>query len=142
MVSARSELRALLDSRSDAIGMKDIDRLMPLYSPGIVYFDAVPPLQYAGSSALRGRFSDWFDRWEGPIGQEIPDPQIAADGDIAAAFMLIRTSGTLKNGREVGYWVRASNSFRRSDQGWLITHEHVSLPIDFPSGTAAMNLVP
>jgi ketosteroid isomerase-like protein len=38
-----SEIRTLIESRSEAIRMKDIDRLMSLYSPGIVYFDAVPP---------------------------------------------------------------------------------------------------
>jgi ketosteroid isomerase-like protein len=41
MVSTESEVRALLDRRSDAMRMKDIDRLMPLYSPDIVYFDLV-----------------------------------------------------------------------------------------------------
>ena len=56
--------------------------------------------------------------------------------------MLIRASGTLKNGREVGYWVRATDCCRRSHHGWLITHEHVSLPVDIANGKAVMNLVP
>ena len=142
MADAQSEVRALLDSRSDAMRTKDIDRLMSLYSPDIVYFDLVPPLRYAGSTALRGRFLDWFQRWESAIGQEIGDVDISASGDLAAAYMLIRASGTLKTGREVGYWVRVTNSFRRSREGWLITHEHVSLPVELPSGSAAMDLVP
>jgi ketosteroid isomerase-like protein len=142
MVSAQSEVRALLDTRSDAIQMKDIERLVSLYSPDIVYFDVVPPLRYAGAAALRGRFLQWFDRWKSSIGQEIRDVNISASEDTAAAYMLIRTSGTLKNGHEVGYWVRATNCFQRSDHRWLIAHEHVSLPVDFPSGSAAMDLVP
>jgi ketosteroid isomerase-like protein len=56
--------------------------------------------------------------------------------------MLIRASSTLKGGREVDYWVRATNGCRRSDDGWVITHEHVSLPVDVASGRAAMDLVP
>ncbi len=67
---------------------------------------------------------------------------ILASGDVAAAHMLIRTSGTLKNGREVGYWVRATDSLQRSNERWLITHEHISLPIDMRSGSAVMDLVP
>jgi ketosteroid isomerase-like protein len=125
--------------------VKDIDRLMSLYSPDIVYFDLVPPLQYAGAAALRGRFSDWFGRWESAIGQELRDLNISASGDVAAAHMLIRASGTLKTGREVGYWVRVTNTFQRSQRfndRWLITHEHVSLPVDMATGSAAMNLVP
>ncbi len=137
-----TEISALLDDRSEAIRSKDLERLMSFYSDGIVYFDLVPPLLYAGSDALRGRFADWFGRWAGPIGQEIGDPHVEAGGDVAAVHMLIRTSGTLTAGREVGYWVRATDTLRRESGTWLITHEHVSLPVEFPAGTAAMDLVP
>jgi ketosteroid isomerase-like protein len=142
MASTQSEVRALLDRRSEAIRMKDLDRLISVYSPDIVYFDLVPPLQYAGSAALRDRFSQWFDGWQGSIGQEIRDLTIVAGGDVAAASMLIRASGTRTNGREVGYWVRATDCCQRSNHGWVITHEHISLPVDFASGSAVMDLVP
>ncbi len=142
MPSIQSEVSALLDSRSEAMRLKDIDRLMALYTPDVVYFDLVPPLQYAGSAALRSRFSDWFGKWESAIGMEIRDLTILPSADVAAAFMLLRASGTLKTGRDVGYWVRTTNAFRRSNDRWLITHEHVSLPVDIGSGSAVMNLVP
>ncbi|MDT3684549.1 MAG: nuclear transport factor 2 family protein [Pseudorhodoplanes sp.] len=142
MASTQSEVRALFDSRSEAIRTKDIDRLMALYSPDIVYFDVVPPLRYAGSAALRDRFLHWFEGWTSAIGMETRDLDILASGDVAAAHMLLRASGTRTNGREVGYWVRTSNGCRRSDHGWLITHEHVSLPVEFESGRVVMDLVP
>ncbi|HSS96238.1 MAG TPA: nuclear transport factor 2 family protein, partial [Terriglobales bacterium] len=65
-----------------------------------------------------------------------------ASGDVAAAYMLHRTSGILKDGREVGFWVRATLGCQRLNQRWLITHEHISLPVVPGSWTAAMNLVP
>lgn len=142
MVSTQTEIEALLDSRSEAIRAKDIDRLMSLYSPDIVYFDVVPPLQYTGSAALRDRFSHWFERWTSAIGQEIRDLKVVADGDVAAASMLIRASGSLTTGRDVDYWLRASNSCRRSDDRWLFTHEHVSLPVDVASGRVVVDLQP
>jgi ketosteroid isomerase-like protein len=142
MASTQSEVSALLDSRSEAIRVKDIDRLMSFYSPDIVYFDLVPGLQYIGSAALRPRFLQWFDGYNGSIRQEIRDLNILASGDIAVAYMLIRAGGTLKNGHEVGFWVRATSCCQRSNHRWLITHEHVSLPVDFESGSAAMDLVP
>jgi ketosteroid isomerase-like protein len=142
MASTQSEVRVLLDSRSEAIGAKDIDRLMSLYSPDVVYFDLVPPLRYTGAAVLRTRFLDWFSRWKSAIGQELRDVHILASGDIAAAHMLIRAGGTLKDGHKVGYWVRVSNFFQRSNRRWLITHEHVSLPVDLKSGRAVMDLVP
>ena len=142
MASTESEVKALLDSQFEAMRMKDIDQLMSLYSANIVYFDLVPPLQYVGSAALRQRFLEWFDAWKTSIGMEIRDLTIVAGGDIAAAHMLLRASGTLKNGHEVGYWVRASDCYRLSNDGWLITHEDVSLPVDMASRGAAIDLTP
>jgi ketosteroid isomerase-like protein len=144
MTSTQSEIRALLDGRGAAVGEKDIDRLMSFYAPDIVYFDIVPGLQYVGSNALRPRFLEWFDNFEGAIRQEIRDRDlhIQASGDIAVAYMLIRAGGTLKDGPEIGYWVRVTSCFQRSDRQWLTTHEHVSVPIEIRSGSAAMDLEP
>ncbi len=138
----QSEVGVLFDNRSEAIRAKDIDQLMSLYSPDIVYFDLVPPLHYVGADALRQRFLDWFDSFEGPIGQEISDLNVMESGDAAFAHMLIRAGGTLKNGQEVGFWVRATDGCRRSDDEWLIAHEHISLPVDPMSRSAVMDLVP
>ena len=38
---------------------------MALYSPGIVYYDAVPPLQFTGSADVRRNFIRWFDEYDG-----------------------------------------------------------------------------
>jgi ketosteroid isomerase-like protein len=142
MPPIQSEIEALLDRWSDAIRRKTIDPLMSLYSPDIVYFDVIPPLRYSGATALRNDFLRWFDIWEGPVGVEIRDRRILASEDVAVAHMLHRTSGTLKDGREVAYWVRATVCCQRSNHRWFIAHEHVSLPIDFKSGSAVMDLVP
>jgi uncharacterized protein (TIGR02246 family) len=140
--STQSEVRALFQSWAEAARNKDIDRLMSVYSPDIVYFDVVAPLQYTGSAAVRRNFLRWFDGYTSSIGMEIRDLRILESGNIAAAYMLVRASGTLKDGREVGYWVRATVCCQRSDQRWLITHEHISLPMDVESGRAVMDLVP
>jgi ketosteroid isomerase-like protein len=142
MASTEPEVRALLDDQSEAMRTKDIDRLMSLYSSDIVYFDTVPPLQFVGSAALRRRFLQWFDSWKTSIGMERRDLRIVASGDIAVAHWLSRASGTLKTGDEVGSWVRATSCCQRSNHRWLISHEHVSWPVDPASGRAARDLVP
>jgi ketosteroid isomerase-like protein len=115
---------------------------MSLYAPRIIYFHLVPPLRYVGAAALRSRFSHWFEGWKSPIGMEMHDLNIWVSGDVAGASMLLRASGTRMDGREVGYWVRTSNCCQRSNGKWLMIHEHVSLPVDFASGSAVMDLVP
>jgi ketosteroid isomerase-like protein len=140
--STQSDVKAVLDKWSQAIEAKDIDRLMSLYSPDITYFDLVPPLQYVGAAALRARFLDWFGRWKGGIGQEVRDLKILASGDLATAHLFVRASGTLKDGREVGYWVRATVSCQRRHDRWWIAHEHISLPVDMKTGKGVMDLMP
>jgi ketosteroid isomerase-like protein len=130
MASKESEVRALLDSRVDACQAKDIDRLMSLYSSDIVYYDVVPPLQFAGPDEVRRNFSRWFDEYAGPIDLETHDLAIATSGDVAFAHMLHLDTGTLKNGLERSIWVRSTVCCRRSGGTWLITHEHISLPLD------------
>jgi ketosteroid isomerase-like protein len=78
----------------------------------------------------------------GPIALETRDLNISASEEMAFAHFLSKTSGTLKNGREIGSWVRATSCCRRGSEGWLITHEHISLPVDPVSGNAAMDLAP
>jgi ketosteroid isomerase-like protein len=142
MDRTHADLQALFEIRAEEIRAKDIAGLMALYAPDIVYFDLVPPLRYVGAAALRERFKDWFAKWKSSIGQETRELNISVDANLAAAFMLLRTSGTLSDGRRVGYWVRVSNSCRRAEGRWLITHEHVSLPVDMKSANAVMDLVP
>jgi ketosteroid isomerase-like protein len=142
MDSTHSEISALLDSQSDAMSTKDIDRLMALYSSDVVYFDTVPPLHFAGSAALRGRFLQWFDGWRGLFRVEIRDVHVLASGDIAVAYRFSRARGTLTNGQEAGSWVRATSCCQRSNHGWVITHEHVSWPVDVKSGSVVMDLIP
>jgi ketosteroid isomerase-like protein len=142
MTTTQSQVGMLFDNRSEAIWAKDIERLMSLYSPDVVYFDLVPPLQYVGADALRERFREWFESFEGPIGQEISELNVVESGDVAIAHMLIKAGGKRRNGPEVSFWVRTTDGCRRSNGEWLITHEHVSLPVDPMSRSAAMDLAP
>ena len=131
---ALSAVRALLDRRVEACRGKDNNRLMSLYSADSIYFDVVPPLLFAGSAAIRGNFLRWFDEYEGPIGLDTHDLHISARGHVAFAHMLHLDSGTRKNGRQTKIWVRSTVCCQRSNDNWLITHEHISLPIDPKSG--------
>ena len=58
MTTPEPELRALFQARASAMGARDIERVMALYAPDVIYFDLVPPLRYSGSDALRRRFLD------------------------------------------------------------------------------------
>ncbi|WP_043630820.1 YybH family protein [Nonomuraea candida] len=130
MTSNESEIRTVLDSRARACEAKDVDRLMSLYSPDIVYYDVVPPLQFAGTEAVRRNFVRWFDGYDGPISLETHDLSIVTSGDTAFVHMLHLDSGKRRNGQQASIWVRSTVCLRRSNGSWAITHEHISIPFD------------
>ncbi|MBF6341245.1 nuclear transport factor 2 family protein [Nocardia abscessus] len=130
MTSNEQEIREFLESRTDAQRSKDIDRLMSFYSPDIVYYDAVAPLRFTGTDEVRRNFVRWFDGYNGPIGLETHDLTIVTSDDVAFANMLHLDSGKHKGGIELSIWVRETVCLRRSNAEWLITHEHISLPIN------------
>jgi ketosteroid isomerase-like protein len=142
MPSTESDVTALLDRQSEAMGRKDIDRVMALYSADVVYFDVVPPLRFDGSAELRSRFLQWFESYRSGIHLERRDLHMVVSGDLAVAYWLSRSSGTLTDGRHVGSWVRATSCCRQSEGVWRIVHEHISLPVDVDSGNAVRDLVP
>jgi ketosteroid isomerase-like protein len=122
MASTQSEISALLDSRSEAVRIKDIDRLMSFYSPDIVLFDVVPGLQYTGSAALRPRVLEWFDGFRS-FDQEVRDLNILASADIAVAYVLVRAGVTLKLGArsDIGYGQPVAANGQITG-GWLRTN--------------------
>ncbi len=130
MTSTQTELQALLDSRVEACRAKDIDRLMSLYSPNIIYFDCIPPLHFTGSDAVRRNFLRWFNEYEGEIGLETRDLNIAMERGcrvLHICFTWTKETPTWRTGLSFGYVLPFAAQW--SNNKWLITHEHISLPI-------------
>jgi ketosteroid isomerase-like protein len=73
---------------------------------------------------------------------ETRDFNISASGNIAVAHWLSRVGGTLRNGHEAAFWVRATSCCQRSNHRWLVTHEHISLPVDVMSGSSHVRTHP
>jgi uncharacterized protein (TIGR02246 family) len=143
------EVGALLDERVEACRAKDIDRLMALYSPDVVYFDVVPPLHFTGTDPVRRNFQRWFDEYEGPIGLTTVDQHIAVCGDVAVAHMIHHDTGPLdersathERVEDRSLWLRSTVCLRRTEHGWRITHEHISLPVDLRTMQAVLDLTP
>ena len=136
------EIGTLVEKRSAAIHARDIDRLMSLYVPDVVSYDLVPPLVYAGRRALRTIFEQWLGGFVTAPEMELTDLAVAVGGGIGYAHWLNRTSGILRNGETVDYWARATICCREVNRQWLISHEHLSVPVDVMTEAAAMDLTP
>ncbi len=138
-----ASIRQLIDKLAAAIRAMDFGGLKACFTPDMVSFDvAGPPLQTVGADAKLGNWEIAFTTFQPPLGYEIRDLSITVGGDVAFGHSFNRLSGTLENGESIGPWVRYTACFRKVGGNWFIAHDHVSVPGDFGTGRALLNLVP
>jgi ketosteroid isomerase-like protein len=138
-----ADIRRRTDQLAGAIRAADLEAVMSFYTSDVVSFDLEPPLQHLGAEAKRRNWERVFAAYEHPLGYEIRDLTVTVGDDVAFAHSLNRLSGTLKSGTTTaGFWVRATTCFRKLDGQWFIAHDHVSVPLDLPTGAGLLNLRP
>ncbi len=138
------EIRALLDRWAKAFEARDIDLIMSNYASGdaVVAYDIAPPLQYKGKEAYRKDYQEFLAQYDGPIHVEYRDMRVLSSGDVGFVHALERFTGKLKGGQPSDMWLRYTGGLRKIDGRWLIVHDHVSVPTDFESGKALLDLKP
>lgn len=135
-------IRQLMDDWANAVRSKDVDAVMSNFTPDVLSFDVVNPLQYRGIDAARARGQEWIGSFKGPIGYEVRDLAITTGGDVAFCHSLNQVSATKKDGGKLKMWWRATVCLRKIDGKWKITHQHNSVPFDPQSGKASIDLKP
>lgn len=125
-----------------AFEARDLNGIMAIYAPDVIAYDLVPPLQFNGADAYRKDYVDFLAQFKGPIRVTDPWIHIEQSGSVAFAFGLERLRGTLTDGTAVDMWIRFTDGWKRENGRWLITHEHVSVPVDLKSGKARLDLTP
>ena len=132
-------IRQLIDKMAEAIRATDFDGLKACFAPDMVSFDvAGPPLQTVGADAKMKNWKMAFTVFQRPLGYEIRDLTITVGGDVAFGHGFNRLSG----GDMIGPWVRYTAGFQQIDGNWFIAHDQVSVPVDYGSGRALLNLEP
>jgi PhnB protein len=121
-----AQIRTLIDAWAEAIRKKDAGGVVRHHAPGFVHFSLAPPLK--STPADTKDLEAWFDTWQGPIGYEFHDLNIAAGDATAFSYSLVRLSGTKVDGAANDVWFRHTFGFRRIGGAWKIVHEHESVP--------------
>ena len=96
--SSIAEIHQWMDDFQRAFQARDTKAVMALYTPDILAYDIIPPLQYNGSDAYGKDFETYFAGYKGPLTLEYRDCHISADGNLALVACLERVTGTLTNG--------------------------------------------
>jgi ketosteroid isomerase-like protein len=139
---SETEIRRQIDRIIEGLHAKDLKKLRQVYSPEVVSFDVEPPLQHLGQRAKLANWEKAFAFFE-TLTYEVRDLALTVGDDMAFGHAFARLSGTPKHGPAVGgTWVRVTYCFRLIDGDWLIAHDHVSVPLDMPSGRGVTDLEP
>ncbi|MGW7694909.1 YybH family protein [Streptomyces asiaticus] len=107
----------LLETRTRAFGRRDAATAAAGYDDDLVLCDAVGPFVRRGEDPA-GRLERWMASYRTGIGHEIRDPEITTGADLAFRHFPVRISGTMRDGTEVGIWVRATSCLRRQRTQW------------------------
>ncbi|GGO11180.1 nuclear transport factor 2 family protein [Microbispora bryophytorum] len=137
-----AEIRQQIGNVAEGIRAKDLDGLRRLYATDVVSFDVEPPLQHVGIDAKLKNWVNAFAFFQ-DLDYEVRDLTLTVGDTVAFGHFFGRLSGTLKNGTATsGMWVRGTVCFRKTDGGWLIAHDQVSVPLDISSGKGVTDLEP
>lgn len=124
-----SPIHAVVAAWGDAFCRKDTPRLMALYAPDAVIYDAIPPFA-SHVDGLRAKVADCLRYFPDDFAVETREVQVEASGDLASAHFIWHFT-KLPPGHPAGrHWLRSSLVLRRTAEGWRIIHDHCSAPFD------------
>ena len=135
-----TEIRERLNAWTRALHAKDLKALMALYAPDVITFDLMPPHQVPDAEHYRNNFERWFEAMPGPIEYEMHALHITQSGDAAFCHCLGHVQGTRANEERADYWVRVTVGFQKRNGEWLMTHDHISMPLDMETRKAVSDL--
>jgi ketosteroid isomerase-like protein len=136
------DIRQRIDTLVASVQAGDLDGLKTMFAPNLVSFDIEPPLRHLGAEKKWQNWVNVFAAYQEPPSYEVRDLTVLVSGDLAVVYSLNHISGTLRSGAPTDYWVRWTACFRKLDGAWLIVHDQVSVPVDFPTGKALLDLEP
>ena len=139
---AEQAIRRLHDEWFDASAAKDLDRSMAPIASSIVSYEHSIPLQFDDIAQIREECQRGFELAGDDFRWTVPKLKVVVDGDLAVTWGLNRMANRLPDGREEVTWSRGTRVFQRSADRWLMTHQHVSFPVDPTTGLAATELTP
>ncbi|RKN83533.1 YybH family protein [Ulvibacterium marinum] len=144
-VESDEEKKIILEKREQwrqTFESKSVDDIMEYYASDILSYDLMAPIQFEGESMWRDNWVSFFNTFKGSIQLTFEDLTVFQSGDLATIRGLTRLQGETATGQNIDMWTRETNVMRKINGEWLIVHDHVSVPMDFVTGKALIDLKP
>jgi uncharacterized protein (TIGR02246 family) len=140
----QADIKALEQRYVTAVKAKDIKAIMACYVPdeSLMVFDVMPPRQYVGAKAYQKDWEELFAAYPGPGEIEMSDLSVMTEGTLGYGHNIQHMTLTDKEGKKMTVILRLSNGYRKLKGKWLISHEHVSVPVDLATGKADLTSKP
>jgi ketosteroid isomerase-like protein len=139
---AEVDIRERIDTLLGAIRTGDLDAVKTIFAPNIVSFDIQPPLRHLGAETKVANWEQVFTVFQLPLEYETRDLTVLVDGNLAVVYSLNHMNAAMNGGGKIDYWLRWTAAWQKLDGQWMIVHDQVSVPTNFPDGRAAMDLMP
>ncbi len=98
------------------------------YDKSLRFFDIMQPIEYRGEQ-FREHFIALGKQFEGGK-VEFLELEVTAGPDMACATSLQHFAGKTPDGKPYDMTMRVTDFLQKKRGHWIITHEHVSLPLD------------
>jgi uncharacterized protein (TIGR02246 family) len=140
--TTETEIRETIAAWHRSLQARDLDGMLASYSEEIVLFDVKPPYQIQGIPAVRAMWEACLPYLPEEFEVVTRDLRVFAREDTAIAHWLFRFTGPDMDHPAMQTWMRATLGFARRAGEWRAVHEHVSVPFDPRTGSAAFTLQP
>ncbi|MBW8793303.1 MAG: nuclear transport factor 2 family protein [Streptomyces sp.] len=130
MEDAETAVRRLDAELTAAVHDRDVDRMTACYAPDAEVFGPAGTQAHTGIGALRKAAEAWLATLTGPVHREVLELRVRPGEGSTFSHALVRIQGTRVTGEPLDRVVRATTGYRDTGFGWLIAHEHVSVPLE------------
>ncbi len=136
-----ADIKALEARFVAAFKAKDVTAIMANYvaDQSLIVFDLTPPRQYTGADAYTKDWQGYLTAFAGPWDMTMSDLDITVGGDVAYGHNVQHGVFTDKAGKKLELTVRVTDGYKKVNGKWLISHEHVSIPVDMDKMKPELN---
>jgi ketosteroid isomerase-like protein len=142
MNNEQTEIQKIISGRISAVKNKDVEKATAFYSPDVISYDVVDPLEYIGIDSLKERLKDWLSSLAEIIDFEITHIVIRSSIDLAYCSSLNHINAVNSGGNKLDMWWRETTCYAKINGTWKITHAHNSVPFNTANGKASLDLKP
>jgi ketosteroid isomerase-like protein len=123
------QIRALIERWATAAHTGEMEIILADHDPDIVMFDVPPPDQgVRGIAAYRDTWPGFFEWQASGAVFDIESLDVTVGSDVAFAYGLLRCGTPADLARQPEQRLRLTVGLRKTNDRWIVVHEHHSFP--------------